>query len=80
MIKVFSATDTDFSSNGDAVLRPFRAKVHKEDKLILQGFGDPIFHVRFQIFNSRNKPDKERHDKPDLADRNFVHFFFPLPL
>lgn len=31
MIKVFGQTDRDFSSNGDVVLRPVRAIVHKED-------------------------------------------------
>jgi phage minor structural protein len=31
MIKVFGQTDTSFSSNGDIVLRPLKAKVHKED-------------------------------------------------
>lgn len=31
MIKLFGTTDTDFSSNGDAVIQPFKAKVHKED-------------------------------------------------
>lgn len=31
MIKVFGQTDTIFSSNGDVVLHPLRAKVHKED-------------------------------------------------
>ena len=31
MIRVFSPTDTVFSSNGDVVLRPYKAKVHKED-------------------------------------------------
>ena len=31
MIKVFGATDKDFSSNGDVVRRPVRAIVHKED-------------------------------------------------
>lgn len=31
MIKLFGTTDTDFSSNGDAVIKPFKAKVHKED-------------------------------------------------
>lgn len=31
MIKVFGQTDTDFSSNGDIVLQPTKAKVHKED-------------------------------------------------
>ena len=31
MLKVFGATDTDYSSNGDVVLRPYKAKVHKED-------------------------------------------------
>ena len=31
MVKVFGQTDTDFSSNGDAVLHPFKAKIHKED-------------------------------------------------
>ena len=31
MIKVFGQTDKTFSSNGDVVLRPLRAKVHKED-------------------------------------------------
>ena len=31
MIKVFSQTDKIFSSNGDVVLHPLRAKVHKED-------------------------------------------------
>lgn len=31
MIKIFSPTDKIFSSNGDVVLRPLKAKVHKED-------------------------------------------------
>ena len=31
MIKVFGQTDKLFSSNGDVVLRPLKAKVHKED-------------------------------------------------
>ena len=31
MIKVFGATDRNFSTNGDAVLRPLKAKVRKED-------------------------------------------------
>ena len=31
MIKIFDATDTDFSSNGDIVVKPYIARVHKED-------------------------------------------------
>lgn len=31
MIKLFGVTDTNFSSNGDIVINPLRAKVHKED-------------------------------------------------
>ena len=31
MIRVFGATDTTFTSNGDVVLRPLKAKVHKKD-------------------------------------------------
>ena len=31
MIKLFDITDRDFSSNGDAVLQPYKAVVHKED-------------------------------------------------
>ena len=31
MIKVFGQTDTSFSSNGDCVLSPLKAKVHKKD-------------------------------------------------
>lgn len=31
MIKVFGQTDTSFLSNGDVVLKPLKAKVHKED-------------------------------------------------
>lgn len=31
MIKLFSQTDTSFSSNGDKIIIPLRAKVHKED-------------------------------------------------
>ena len=31
MIKVFGQTDRAFASNGDVVLRPYKAKVHKED-------------------------------------------------
>lgn len=31
MIKVFGSTDTNFTSNGDCVLRPLKAKVHKKD-------------------------------------------------
>ncbi len=31
MIKLFDITDTNFSTNGDKVINPIRAKVHKED-------------------------------------------------
>lgn len=31
MLRVFGPTDTDYTSNGDVVLRPIKAKVHKED-------------------------------------------------
>lgn len=31
MIKVFGQTEKSFSSNGDVVIRPLKAKVHKED-------------------------------------------------
>ncbi|ACA63314.1 putative antireceptor [Lactobacillus phage c5] len=31
MLRVFGATDTDFTSNGDIVLQPYKAKIHKED-------------------------------------------------
>ena len=31
MIRVFSPDDKIFTSNGDAVIQPFKAKVHKED-------------------------------------------------
>lgn len=31
MIKVFGTTDKTFSSNGDVVLKPLKAKVHKQD-------------------------------------------------
>lgn len=31
MIKVFSPSDKIYSTNGDCVLHPFKAKVHKED-------------------------------------------------
>lgn len=31
MIKVFGATDRDFTSNGDCVIKPLKAKVHKAD-------------------------------------------------
>lgn len=31
MIKIFGKTDKDFTSNGDCVIKPFKAKVHKED-------------------------------------------------
>lgn len=31
MIRIFGKTDRDFSSNGDIVVNPIRAKVHKED-------------------------------------------------
>lgn len=31
MIKIFSSTDKVFTSNGDVVLQPYKAKVHKED-------------------------------------------------
>lgn len=31
MIRVFGQTDTSFASNGDVVLHPIKAKVHKED-------------------------------------------------
>ena len=31
MIKLFNSTDTSFSSNGNKIITPLRAKVHKED-------------------------------------------------
>ena len=31
MIKLFNSTDTLFSSNGDKVIIPTKAKIHKED-------------------------------------------------
>lgn len=31
MLRVFGVTDTDFTSNGDVVLQPYKAKIHKED-------------------------------------------------
>lgn len=31
MIRVFGQTDTDFTTNGDIVLNPLKAKIHKED-------------------------------------------------
>ena len=31
MIKLFSINDTSFSSNGDKIIIPLKAKVHKED-------------------------------------------------
>ena len=31
MIRIFSPNDTVFNSNGDVVIQPFKAKVHKED-------------------------------------------------
>ena len=31
MIRVFGQTDTSFSSNGDVILKPLKAKIHKED-------------------------------------------------
>lgn len=31
MLRVFGVTDTDYTSNGDIVLQPYKAKVHKED-------------------------------------------------
>ena len=31
MIKIFSPTDTSYSTNGDIVVNPLKAKVHKED-------------------------------------------------
>lgn len=31
MLRVFGVTDTDYTSNGDIVLQPYKAKIHKED-------------------------------------------------
>ncbi|AVJ48879.1 antireceptor [Lactobacillus phage PMBT4] len=31
MLRVFGITDTEFTSNGDIVLQPYKAKIHKED-------------------------------------------------
>lgn len=31
MIKLFSSTDKNFASNGDKIIIPTKAKVHKED-------------------------------------------------
>ena len=31
MIRVFSPNDKIFTSNGDAVIQPFKEKVHKKD-------------------------------------------------
>ena len=34
MIRLFSINDKIFTSNGDAVIQPFKAKVHKEDNVV----------------------------------------------
>lgn len=31
MIKIFNSTDTSFTNNGEKILRPLKAKIHKED-------------------------------------------------
>jgi phage minor structural protein len=31
MVKIFDTTDTDFGTNGDIIIQPLKAKVHKED-------------------------------------------------
>lgn len=31
MLRVFGSTDRDYTSNGDIVLQPYKAKIHKED-------------------------------------------------
>ena len=31
MIKLFGITDTDYTTNGDKVIIPLKAKIHKED-------------------------------------------------
>ena len=31
MIKLFKSTDKNFNSNGDKIIKSYKAKVHKED-------------------------------------------------
>ena len=35
MIRVFSSNDKVFTSNGDFVIKPFKAKVHKKTMAII---------------------------------------------
>ena len=41
MLKLFSTTDKSFSSNGDKIIIPTKAKIHKEDTI---GFSRHTLH------------------------------------
>lgn len=74
MIKVFGKTDTVFTSNGDVVLRPLKAKIHKEDNgeyyLALEvglEYIDFIEHGRIVVANT---PQGEQPFRIDSVNRN----------
>ena len=48
MIKIFGSTDTEFTSNGDVVIKPFKARVHKGDEYYLD-FESDIKYVDYLI-------------------------------
>ena len=58
MIRVFSPNDKIFTSNGDAVIQPFKAKVHKEDNgkfyLVIVGakLNKQVKHLVNNLFGS----------------------------
>ena len=66
MIKLFSYIDKAFTSNGDKIIKPFRAKVHNEDN------GDYIFGPKkccWELFySSAIKPT----ETPYIEEKTYV--------
>ena len=55
MIKLFDITDTLFSTNGDKVIIPTKAKVHKEDNGSFYLDLETIIKVNNQMVNRKGR-------------------------
>lgn len=65
MTKVFGQTDKSFSSNGDIVVRPLKAKVHKE------GNGDFYLDLETSLDYVNYLGEEDTHERLKDHYRNY---------
>ena len=65
MIKIFEATDTTYTSNGDKIILPLKAKVHKQDNgdfyLDLEA---PLSYIDYLVPNNIIVANTPQGDEP----------------